>query len=146
MNVIVVTENNSTVTVEDLTKLSTISVNEVVEYDVVTEGIQGPPGPTEFGGFGTDINDPKAGEYIGFTGQKWVNKAPVAIERYEFIDTLEWLVNHNKGSTKFFETLTDSDGNRFYAKVQIIDINTFVVKLSSATSGYIDVMFTDVPI
>jgi len=60
---------------------------------------------------------------------------------YEFTNALEWIVTHNKNTTVFNETLFDSDGNKFYAPVKILDANSFTVKLSSATSGKIHVLF-----
>lgn len=79
-----------------------------------------------------------------------VNLAPVSVtppqptiayESYEFTDSLHWVVQHNKGTLKFMETLTDGEGNRFFAKVHIIDQNSFEVRLASAQSGKVDVMF-----
>jgi len=60
---------------------------------------------------------------------------------YEFTDALEWVVNHNKNTIRFNETLFDSDGNKFFAPVKIIDSNSFTVKLTSATSGKVHVLF-----
>ena len=67
---------------------------------------------------------------------------PVIIQSYEFTDALRWVVEHNRGTVKFVETLTDSEGNRFFAKTRIIDENAFEVVLTSATSGSVDVLFT----
>jgi hypothetical protein len=61
---------------------------------------------------------------------------------YEFSDALEWIVNHNKNTTVFNESLFDSDGNKFFAPVTIIDENTFSVNLTSATSGKVHVLFS----
>ncbi len=61
--------------------------------------------------------------------------------RFEFVDALEWVVNHNMGTRSFTESLTDNEGNRFFAKVKVVDENTFIVKLASATSGAVDVYF-----
>jgi hypothetical protein len=61
---------------------------------------------------------------------------------YEFSDALEWIVNHNKNTTVFNETLFDSFGNKFFAPVNIIDTNSFTVRLTSATSGKVHVLFS----
>ena len=66
---------------------------------------------------------------------------PAIVETYEFDNALRWVVNHNKNTKKFNETLTDDEGNRFYAKTFIVDENTFYVELSSAKSGRVDVTF-----
>lgn len=60
---------------------------------------------------------------------------------YDFTDALEWIVNHNKNTRIFSEVLYDQSGNKFYAPVSIIDDNSFRVRLTSATSGRISVMF-----
>lgn len=70
-----------------------------------------------------------------------INHAVPSFASYSFNNALEWIVNHNKNTVVFNETLTDAYGNRFYAPVQIIDSNTFKVKLSTATSGTINVIF-----
>lgn len=67
---------------------------------------------------------------------------PVTIESYEFTDAMRWVVEHNRGTVKFVETLTDSEGNRFFAKTRIINENAFEVILTSALSGSVDVLFT----
>lgn len=61
--------------------------------------------------------------------------------RYDFINSLEWVIHHNMGTTNFRETLVDADGTRFTAKTRIIDANTFKVFLTSAMSGWVDVVF-----
>ena len=61
--------------------------------------------------------------------------------RYSFTDSLTWVVVHNKNTTHFSETLTDSEGDRFIAKINIIDNNSFEVSLTSSTSGIVDVTF-----
>lgn len=67
---------------------------------------------------------------------------PAITQSYEFTDALRWVVEHNRGTVKFVETLTDSEGNRFFAKTRIINENAFEVILTSATSGSVDVLFT----
>lgn len=67
--------------------------------------------------------------------------AGLKIERYEFTDSIVWNVAHNMGTTRFRETLTNADGERFYAKINIINGNRFEVVLSEATSGFVDVIF-----
>ena len=62
-------------------------------------------------------------------------------KRFDFNNSLEWLVVHNMGTTSFKETLVLSDGSKFSAKTKIIDSNSFLVKLTSAQSGWVDVLF-----
>ena len=63
------------------------------------------------------------------------------MERYTFTDSLRWVVNHNKNTTRLIESIADSNGNRFFAKIQILDSNNFVVYLTEAKSGTVDVIF-----
>ena len=65
----------------------------------------------------------------------------IRMERYAFTDSLRWVVNHNKNTTRLIESIADSNGNRFFAKIQIIDSNNFVVYLTEAKSGTVDVIF-----
>ena len=90
-------------------------------------------------GLNTELLDGQPGSYYYSPGNN-----PVITERYVFNDALEWIVKHNKNTDKFVETLTDASGSRFFAKVQIIDLNTFKIKLTAAISGTVDVLFTSV--
>ena len=62
--------------------------------------------------------------------------------RYNFDESLTWLVVHNMNTTQFFERLTSVTGERFNASINILDENSFEVKLTEATAGYVDVIFT----
>ena len=69
------------------------------------------------------------------------DNSPINYSRYEFSDQLTWTVVHNKNTDKFTEKLLDATGSQFFAKVSIIDKNSFRVHLTYATSGYVDVLF-----
>lgn len=60
---------------------------------------------------------------------------------FEFFNSKRWVVQHNMGTTSFSKTLFDSDGNEFVAKTTIIDPDSFVVSLTVAKSGRVDVNF-----
>lgn len=66
---------------------------------------------------------------------------PITHERFEFTDQLTWTVVHNKNTDKFTEKLLDSAGNQFFAKVTVIDNNSFRVNLTYPVSGAVDVFF-----
>lgn len=68
-------------------------------------------------------------------------QSTVNFATYTFNSALEWLVQHNRNTRVFNETLVDNDGNKFYAPVRIIDENSFVVNLTAATSGSVHVIF-----
>ena len=65
----------------------------------------------------------------------------VTAKRFDFNNSLDWLVVHNMNTTAFKKTLMLSDGSEFSAKTQIVDQNSFLVKLTSAQSGWVDVLF-----
>ena len=79
-----------------------------------------------------------------FTGVWTVAGSPAPVQylfRYSFDESLIWIVQHNKNTTLFRETLTDSTGQRFDATINIIDDNSFEVVLTEASSGVVDVIF-----
>lgn len=61
--------------------------------------------------------------------------------RYAFAQSLQWVLDHNMGTTQLQETLRDAQGKRIYADAQVVSANTLVVHLTEATQGYIDVVF-----
>lgn len=70
----------------------------------------------------------------------WVALAPKCI-RFSFNESTTWLVQHNRNTTAYTVNLTDTEGNHFYAKISIIDSNSFSIMLMEATSGVADVTF-----
>ncbi len=142
-----------------------INENFAEVYDTISnitdlntlEGPAGPMGPQGPRGLRGDIGPagpigypgPKGdkGEQgdIGPQGEPGVGGAGGAIpKRFEFTDSLVWTCIHNMNSVSFTETLTDINGRRFFAQVEIIDPNSFFVQLTSATSGAVDVFFNGV--
>ena len=88
--------------------------------------------------------DSAAGALKIFTGVWTVAGSPAPVQylfRYSFDESLIWIVQHNKNTTLFRETLTDSTGQRFDATINIIDDNSFEVVLTEASSGAVDVIF-----
>ena len=65
----------------------------------------------------------------------------VKSQRYDFAAALEWQVVHNMRTRKFSISLTDTEGNNFFAKREIIDDNSFIIRLTSAIAGHVDVIF-----
>jgi len=79
-----------------------------------------------------------------FTGTWTIAGSPAPVQylfRYTFVESMIWLVQHNKNTSIFRETLTDSSGQRFTATINIIDSNCFEVVMTEATSGAVDVIF-----
>ncbi len=84
--------------------------------------------------------DSSTGTLKIFSGT-WVEAGSPATVRYSFTSSTTWLVQHNRDTTIFRETLTDSSGQRFNAGINIIDENSFEVVMTEATSGAVDVIF-----
>lgn len=70
-----------------------------------------------------------------------IERASNSWRRYEFDTSLKWIVEHNMNTTSFVEVLTDSNGKRFQASINIVDANSFEIELTSATAGIVDVNF-----
>jgi hypothetical protein len=125
--------------------------------ETILAGPQGPTGPVGPRGSYGPVGPAGPGVPIGGTaGQilskvsntnfdtSWttvVNPPTVSVERYTFTSSLTWTVVHNKNTRKVIETLTDINGSRFYAGINIVDANSFEVVLADATAGTIDVIF-----
>lgn len=43
------------------------------KFNVITEGIQGPPGASGVGGYDADIISPQVGDLLSFSSNKWIN-------------------------------------------------------------------------
>lgn len=63
------------------------------------------------------------------------------IRTFYFENTMEWVIVHNMGSRSFVSRITDRNGNTIFASTSIIDDSSFVINLTSAVSGQIDVIF-----
>jgi hypothetical protein len=77
----------------------------------------------------------------GLRGPQGFNYAQVAFVRFEFKNSVEWVVDHRQNTTKFVASLYNSKGEQFLACIKIIDPDSFVVKLSCPTEGRVDVLF-----
>ena len=81
---------------------------------------------------------------VGLLGpQGPAGKAGIALYSYTFQQSLEWLVVHNKDTVSFVYFLFDASGTQFYAKVTILDRNSFVVRLTEATAGLVTIAVGD---
>lgn len=77
-----------------------------------------------------------------FALKEWQSLRPkLNIHRYSFTSSLHWTVTHNMNTTRFKETLLTETGQRFYAQLNIIDLNSFEVLLTEETTGYVDILF-----
>jgi hypothetical protein len=72
--------------------------------------------------------------------QLWQPLAPKHI-RFSFSESTYWLVQHNRNTTAYSVSLTDSEGDQFYAKIRVIDNNSFSINLADSASGVADVTF-----
>jgi hypothetical protein len=55
--------------------------------------------------------------------------------------SLQWVVTHNQGTIIFMESIKDSNSTPLLASLDIIDGDTFVINLTEATTGFVDVIF-----
>lgn len=124
----------------------TISTNsaKVLKFKE-TQGIQMPSGLTAerpIAESGT-VRYNKDDEFLEVYGvDTWQTLRPrVNIHRYSFTNTTTWLVQHNKNTTRFSEKILDENKRQLFANVNIIDLNSFEVQLTEATTGYVDVIF-----
>lgn len=69
------------------------------------------------------------------------SNTPIITQRYTFTESLRWTIIHNQNTDQFSEVLTDDNRRRFFANVQVIDLNSFYVELTTATAGTADVTF-----
>lgn len=69
----VIITSNPDIVITEADKLNIVT-EQIQTFNVITEGIQGPPGASGIGGYDTDIKSPEAGDLITFSGtNKWVN-------------------------------------------------------------------------
>ena len=84
------------------------------------------------------------------SGLRWIDVTTTIVYKKYVFNTprLVWSIKHNLNTTQFSVTLRDSYGNSFISKTRVIDTNEFVVELTSAITGSIDVVFntTDVEV
>lgn len=55
------------------TNTDTIVVTGEDKFNIITEGVQGPPGPSGFGGYVTEVVNPETGDLMTFSTNKWIN-------------------------------------------------------------------------
>ena len=76
------------------------------------------------------------------TGAAAASQYSTILRVYNFATReLTWVVTHNLGTYNFTATLTDSNGNQFFAKIKAVSSNQFVVYLTEPTSGSVFVTF-----
>lgn len=52
----------------------TVVVTEEQPAEIISEGVQGPPGPSAIGGFGFELTNPAPGDMLVLSGtNKWTN-------------------------------------------------------------------------
>jgi hypothetical protein len=79
--------------------------------------------------------------YIGDIGLTSGGGGANNTESYDFSSSLTWTVTHNRNTTKFIESIYDTDGTRVYAGVEIVDSNSFTVNFTEPVSGSINLVF-----
>ena len=63
-------------------------------------------------------------------------------QRFPFpVPTLQWVVQHNRGTVIFMEKIRDTNFVPMLASIDVLDGDLFVVNLTEAMTGYVDVIF-----
>ncbi len=89
-----------------------------------------------------DVIDKVVSSEALFEALKDLTTNQIQLVQYDFpLPSLEWIINHNKNTYVFQETSFDSDGNKIYASVNIIDENNFKISFTEMTSGFVTVKF-----
>ena len=60
---------------------------------------------------------------------------------FSFSYSNEWVIQHDRDTDKMQVSLFDSEGEQFFAKIKILDLNSFSVRLTESTSGVAIVYF-----
>ena len=93
-----------------------------------------------------------AESYIGSTtksaiygrvyGTSGANSDTIIAKKYVFRDpNLIWIVTHNLNTKDFKIGLQDSDGKEFFAGVEALDNNNFLVRMTTPVSGTVTAIF-----
>jgi hypothetical protein len=62
--------------------------------------------------------------------------------RYEFTQPSSlWVIEHNMNTVKFMERLYNGEGKSMFANIDVINETSFVVRLTQAMVGWVDVEF-----
>jgi hypothetical protein len=75
---------------------------------------------------------------VTVTNLRLINK-PYQV--FSFSLSIEWLIQHNRDTDKMQISLFSSDGEQFFAKTKILDLNSVKISLTEATSGVAVVYF-----
>jgi hypothetical protein len=58
---------------------------------------------------------------------------------------LTWTIEHNLNTNSFISNVYDSNGSKMHATTEIINKNTIKIFLTSALTGYVDIIFNVIP-
>lgn len=84
----------------------------------------------------------KSAIYGRVYGTAGASSDTIIAKKYEFKEPhILWLVTHNLNTKNFTIGLQDSDGNEFFAKVEALDQNQFLVRMTEPTSGFVNAIF-----
>jgi len=53
----------------------------------------------------------------------------------------EWVVTHDQGTESYIASLRDGDGVSMVASTETVSVNEFIVHLTCAMTGRVDVLF-----
>lgn len=65
----------------------------------------------------------------------------VVLKRFDFVDTLDWTVQHNMNTTTYQVSLYNADGSPFSAYHEPVSLQAFQVNVLVPLTGYVVVVF-----
>jgi len=75
-------------------------------------------------------------------GTSGANSDTIIAKKYVFKEPhILWLVTHNLNTKNFKIGLQDSDGREFFAGVEALDNNQFLVRMTEPVSGTVNAIF-----
>ena len=84
----------------------------------------------------------KSAIYGRVYGTAGASSDTIIAKKYVFTEPhILWLVTHNLNTKNFTIGLQDSSGNEFFAKVEPLDNNQFLVRMTEPVSGSVNVVF-----
>jgi hypothetical protein len=84
----------------------------------------------------------KSAIYGRVYGTSGANSDTIIAKKYVFKEPhILWLVTHNLNTKNFKIGLQDSDGREFFAGVEALDNNQFLVRMTEPVSGTVNAIF-----
>jgi len=78
----------------------------------------------------------------GNGGNGGTTSSHLIYKRYKIKNAaLTWTIPHNQNTDRYMAVLRDIDGNQFHAHIKTVSTKIIEVHLTTAMTGYVDVIF-----